>query len=131
MYCHYCGSDNKDSATFCTNCGADLNAAPAPFQDPFQPQQSNPYQANPYPYQPAKPTIPPEYKPISAWGYFGYNLLFAIPLVGFILLIVFSCGGTSNVNLKNYARSFWCGLVIALVLILTFVLMGGTAAALF
>lgn len=124
MYCHYCGSDNKDSATFCTNCGADFNAAPASFQDPFQPQQSNPYQANPYPYQPAKPTIPPEYKPISAWGYFGYNLLFAIPLVGFILLIVFSCGGTSNVNLKNYARSFWCGLVIALALALAFLLMG-------
>lgn len=124
MYCHYCGSDNKDSATFCTNCGADLNTAPGPFSDPFPSQQSNPYQTNPYPYQPAKPAIPPEYKPISAWGYFGYNLLFAIPLVGFILLIVFSCGGTSNVNLKNYARSFWCGLVIALALALAFLLMG-------
>lgn len=34
--------------------------------------------------------IPNEYKPISAWGYFGYNILFSIPIIGFIFLIVFS-----------------------------------------
>ena len=31
--------------------------------------------------------IPEEYRPISAWGYVGYNLLFSIPFVGIILLI--------------------------------------------
>lgn len=52
--------------------------------------------------------IPEEYKPISAWGYFGYQLLFAIPCVGFILLCVFALGGTKNINLKNFARSYFC-----------------------
>lgn len=37
----------------------------------------------------AENTLPKEYKPLSAWAYFGYQLLFAIPFVGFILLIVF------------------------------------------
>ena len=32
--------------------------------------------------------IPEEYKPISMWGYFGYELLFSIPCIGFILLIL-------------------------------------------
>ena len=59
--------------------------------------------------------IPEEYKPISAWGYFGYNLLFGIPLVGFIFLCVFALGGTNNVNLRNYARSFFCALLLALI----------------
>ena len=39
--------------------------------------------------------IPKEYQPISMWGYFGYSLLFAIPLVGFILIFVFSSGAVS------------------------------------
>lgn len=62
--------------------------------------------------------IPPEYKPISAWGYFGYNILFSIPLVGFIMLLVYSFGGTSNINLKNYARSFFCGYLIGLIFLI-------------
>lgn len=32
--------------------------------------------------------IPSEYKVLSPWAYFGYNILFAIPLVGFILALV-------------------------------------------
>ena len=34
--------------------------------------------------------ISDEYQPISMWGYLGYEILFAIPLIGFILLLVFS-----------------------------------------
>ena len=57
--------------------------------------------------------IPEEYKPISMWGYFGYELLFSIPCVGFILLLVFAFGGTKNVNLRNFARSYFCYFIIA------------------
>ena len=60
--------------------------------------------------------IPENYKPISMWGYFGYELLFSIPCVGFILLLVFSFGGTQNINLKNFARSYFCFLIIAAII---------------
>ena len=61
-----------------------------------------------------------QFKPVSAWGYVGYSILFAIPLIGFILLIVFSCS-TKNINRRNYARSFFCWLLIAIIIgILTF-----------
>ena len=63
--------------------------------------------------------IPYQYKPLSPWAYFGYNLLFAIPLVGFILLIVFSFSD-DNINRRNYARSYWCGLIIAVAIIILF-----------
>ena len=49
--------------------------------------------------------LPYEYKPISMWGYFGYEILFSIPFIGFILLLVFSFGGTKNINIRNFARS--------------------------
>ena len=59
---------------------------------------------------------PNKYKPISMWGYFGYEILFAIPLIGFIILLVFSFGGTQNINLKNFARSYFCFFIIGLII---------------
>ena len=52
------------------------------------------------------------------WGYFGYQILFAIPLIGFILLLVFALGGTRNINLRNFARSYFCLLIILVILVL-------------
>lgn len=66
--------------------------------------------------------IPEEFKPISAWGYFGYNLLFNIPLVGLILLIVFSFD-SSNINRRNYARSFFIVYLLALILAIIVILL--------
>ena len=59
--------------------------------------------------------IPSEYKPISMWGYFGYEILFSIPIIGFICLIIFSFV-PSNKNVKNFARSYFCLLIIFIVL---------------
>lgn len=56
-----------------------------------------------------------DYNPIRMWGYFGYNLLFCIPLVGFICILIFAFGGTRNINLRNYARSMFCFLILAIV----------------
>ena len=59
------------------------------------------------------------YEPISTLGWIGYKILMAIPIVGFILLIVWACGGTRKKSLQNYARSYW--VVALIVLILTII----------
>ena len=41
-----------------------------------------------------------QYRPLSPWAYFGYNLLFSIPILGFIMLIVFSFSN-ENINRRN------------------------------
>ena len=69
--------------------------------------------------------IPYQYKPLSPWAYFGYSLLFSIPLVGFILLIVFSCSN-ENINRRNFARSFWCALLVALIVVVVLVILSLT-----
>lgn len=74
-------------------------------------------------------SLPDEYRPISMWGYFGYELLFSIPCVGLILLIVFSVGGTKNVNLKNFARSYFCFIILVAVIVAVLVLLAGGFAA--
>ncbi|MBO4636092.1 MAG: hypothetical protein J5685_03000 [Clostridiales bacterium] len=59
--------------------------------------------------------IPEQYRPISMWGYFGYEILFSIPLVGFIILLICAFG-SGNVNVRNFARSYFCFLILVLVI---------------
>ena len=66
-----------------------------------------------------------EYKPITPIGYIGYQLLFSIPIIGLIFLIVYACGGSGNINVKNYARSFILMYVISFVLIFILVFFFG------
>ena len=60
--------------------------------------------------------LPDKYKPIGAWAYFGYQILFSIPLIGFICLLIFSFSD-SNIHRRSFARSYFCGLIIVLIFI--------------
>lgn len=60
--------------------------------------------------------LPEKYRPLGAWSYFGYNILFALPLIGFIFLIVFALSD-SNINRRSYARSFFCVFIIVLIIL--------------
>ncbi len=91
-----------------------------PYQQPYQqqPVYNNFYQA---------PQIPDEYKPISMWGYLGYELLFAIPFIGFILIIVMAFA-PANKNVKNFARSYLCVFLIAFIIGIILAATGALAA---
>lgn len=103
-------------------------AAPAPESTYTAPPAASPAApvyaapaANPA-YEPprSKPVtedaLPEQYRPLSPWAYFGLQILFSIPIVGFVFLIVFSCS-KSNINRRNFARSYWCALLIVGVLL--------------
>ena len=72
-------------------------------------------------YDPTK-----DYTPIGMWGYFGYEILFAIPVIGWLCLIIFALGGTKNVNLRNLARSWFCLDIIAIVVVLLIMVVIGS-----
>lgn len=71
--------------------------------------------------------LPDKYQPISMWGYFGYEILFAIPVIGFIVLIILAIG-SGNVNVKNYARSKFCVTIILVIIFAVILLTGGFTA---
>lgn len=50
--------------------------------------------------------LPPELRPLSPWAYFGYEILYALPVIGWIFLICHAIGA-QNVNKRNFARSFF------------------------
>lgn len=110
MFCNNCGTTIPDSARACPNCGAPV---------------VNPVQVNM-----TKDMLPPEFKVISPWQYFGLQILFSIPLIGFIFLLVFTFS-KSNYNRRAYARSYWCSLLLGLiiaVIVVVLVLSSGVLA---
>lgn len=147
MFCPKCGTEVSDDKAFCPECGNPLKSQAqqasgarqtagaqqasegqqtAGAQQNFGAQQQS-WQATgaqngarPHPqvqFQSDTVVLPDEYKPISMWGYFGYEILFSIPIVGFIVLIVLSING-KNQNVKNFARSYFCFTIIVLILLL-------------
>ncbi len=61
-------------------------------------------------------TMPLRNAPISAWRYFGYQILFSIPVLGVICLIAVALFAY-NVNARSFARSYFCGAIIVAILI--------------
>lgn len=70
--------------------------------------------------------LPAQYRPLSPWAYFGYQLLFSIPVVGLVFLIVFACS-RANINRRNFARSYFCVYAIVGIFLLICLLTGGVA----
>ncbi len=116
MYCSHCGANIPDGSLACPNCGTSFGSGNQ-IPNTAQNQNTNYYQNNGYNPN-SNVVMDPnfDYTPISAWGYIGYSLLFSIPLIGFILMIVYACGGTKNINLRNLSRAYLIGACFAVII---------------
>ena len=54
--------------------------------------------------------------PLSPWTYFGLEILYSIPIIGFIFLICHALGA-ENENKKNFARSYFCFVIVVGIII--------------
>lgn len=66
--------------------------------------------------------VPYRYFPISPWAYFGYMILFSLPLMGFIICIVYARDNT-NIVLRSFARFVLSGYIVVISLIVLSVLL--------
>lgn len=147
MICKQCGAEYPDGGRFCPSCGTPSAPPEAQRSDtyPLEPRSYRPseqtyqskeqtYQASEQTHQPTAQNVyftqqpartdpdtffgqHPEYRPLSPWAFFGLSLLYAVPIVGFVFLIVHSCS-RGNLIRRSYARSFWCGLIIVAIIAL-------------
>lgn len=59
--------------------------------------------------------LPKSYRPISGWGYFWRTVLYAIPVLGWLILLI-NAIGSKNRNGRNFARSYFCALLVAIII---------------
>ncbi len=113
LYCTRCGAQSPDGVGVCVNCGAPFEQQAGQYAPPIPPMQ--PVQ----PMQPAQPNgkIPAT---MGAWAYVGAIILMSLPVIGFILTIVWACGGCKNMNKANLARAYL--LIAAICIVLCIVL---------
>lgn len=132
QYCQSCGSALDAGSTFCSNCGKSAMVTPVQQSQPSQ-NSSQSYSAPSSTYtapqqpQPVYQTVPPNYqtgyqasaqqslaidKPLSIMDYIVMFIVMSIPLVGFIMTLVWAFGSDTNTNKKNYCRAY---LILALI----------------
>lgn len=124
MLCKKCNAQIPDDATFCAICGAPV--------EPSAPEQVQPFEfyedVNTQKKEITVEDLPEHLKPMGAWSYFWLQVLYLVPIVGFIFLMIFTFHG-GNINRRSFTRSYWCAaLVIGIiytVILLFFILRPG------
>lgn len=65
---------------------------------------------------PEKPGRKSKYAPMTAWGMAIQLILMNIPVIGFILMVVWACGGCRKISRRNLARANLILLILAIAL---------------
>ncbi len=120
MKCPFCGAEQPDNMSFCTECGKYIYRAPAASAPQTPPPSAststemivrdnsvdNVWKGE------SKPDKKSEWATIGTWGWIGILLLLQIPILNFILVLVWSFGGARKNVKQTFARAI---LVLGLV----------------
>ena len=149
MFCPKCGANVDDGTRFCSECGTDVTIKPTPqpvathAQNTYHQQPQSQYTAPQPAYRPAPPPSPqyaqPAYQPqstmysaaapMSVGQYIITFIITAIPIVGFIMLLVWSFGSSTNQNKKNFSRAMLILYLIGIVAGIIFSIISAIVAA--
>ena len=89
IYCPRCGKPLPADSAFCGECGANLKAAPETASAPAP-----------------MTAAPADTAPLSTADYLILHLVNMIPLVGFILMLMWSFSDNVNLNRRNFCRAY-------------------------
>ncbi len=131
--CPKCGTDMADNAMFCGECGTKFeNKSSEPYNFNNNQSQQN-YtnfnsnnQFNNQNYAPNYGNFPnPLTTPMSLGEYILTMIIFAIPIAGFIMMIIWSFSSNVNLNKKNFSRAslifYIISFIISMIIIFFFV----------
>lgn len=126
MICPNCRSQYPDGSVFCQNCGAKLEdeGAAAPNTVYADPSAQN------TPYAPYAQAQNERTRPLRTGEYFLTMFLLSLPVVGFILCLVWGFDSSTNENKRNFCRAqlIWIAIAFALSILTAVILVvvGGT-----
>ena len=106
-------------------------APPVPAYTPAPSYQAQPaYQTQPapaYAYPAAAETAPAKgsrYAPISAFGYFGYFIVFGIPILGLVMAFVWARDKIGSINRQNLAKLMLVFKILGIIFMIAMVILG-------
>lgn len=123
MHCTSCGSEIPEGVKFCGSCGKPSGQAmqqgpvqqAQPVCQPIkqvQPAQQTVQQTNNQQVvhqvtggEEQKPSSDSKYAVMSVGGYMGSMFVMGIPVIGWLIAIIWACGGSKKVNRRNLARA--------------------------
>ena len=91
-----------------------------PYQPSYNPQQYNNHQRSAAPQNNFQPVHPGLADPMKVGDYILTMIVLGIPIVGFIMMLVWSFGSGTNINKKNYARAMLILGIISFVIVILF-----------
>lgn len=100
--CKNCGRAANDEDRFCMDCGTPLEKETAQWEEMKSAENEHKEQES---VQEEKVSNVNE-KTLSMWDYLLMLILMAIPVVNFIVCIVWVCSGNVNLNRKNFAKAW-------------------------
>jgi uncharacterized membrane protein len=65
--------------------------------------------------------LPEKYRPMRAWAYWAWSVIYSFPIVGLIFMIINSIR-SDNIARRNHARSFFYPFIIVTLLLVITVL---------
>jgi len=108
MNCLNCGNEISENKTYCSVCEENLKAQKI--------EQNNNEKE-----EEVKPSSDSKYAVMTTGGYLAAMTIMAIPVIGWIVALVWALGGTKKVNKRNFARAT---IVVGITIALVFVLIG-------
>ncbi len=64
-----------------------------------------------------------QYRLLSPWAYVGYGILFTLPVIGWVFALVYWLND-DNLNRRNFARGYWCGVLVAVIVVVILSIVG-------
>ena len=92
-YCESCGKPVYRLDRICANCGAPVTQNGQSGSTSRSGMLDDISQTTPYDV-------------LSSWGYAGSLILMSLPIIGFIITIIWASGGAANYNRRNLARGY-------------------------
>lgn len=128
MICTNCGNMLDNNAKFCGVCGTPVQVQPTP-QPVAQPQYQQPQQTYTYNNHQQMGGYPQQGGSVMSVGsYIITFIITSIPIVGFIMILVWSFGSNTEPNKKNLARAL---LIFMLIGVLFYIIFAGMIMSMF
>jgi hypothetical protein len=115
-FCESCGKPVYRLDRTCANCGAPVTQFSQSSGSESRGRMNDDY------------SLSSSYDVLSSWGFAGSMIVMSLPIVGFIITIIWASGGATNLSRRNLARGYLIlmglGILFSIVLVLIMISAG-------